>query len=85
MATDLRLELREFHEFLSDKLAESHPVLSPEEALDEWRAVHPHEEAFAEDVAAVQEALDDMAAGDVGVSPEEFDRQFRQRHGLTRP
>ena len=85
MSTDLRLELREFHEFLTEKLTASDAVVSPEEALDEWRAIHPNEEAFAEDVAAVQEALDDIAAGDDGVTREEFDRQFRQRHGLSRP
>ncbi len=81
MSADLRLELREFHQFLGEQLANS-SVVSPEEALDQWRAVHPHEESFAEDIVAVQEALDDMAAGDVGAPIDEFDRQFRQRHGL---
>ena len=82
MSTDLREELREFHQFLSEQLANGNVVVSPEEALDQWRAVHPNEAAFAEDVTAVQGALDDMAAGDVGVPLEEFDRQFRNRHGL---
>jgi ubiquinone biosynthesis protein UbiJ len=82
MSTDLRLELQEFQEFLSAKLTAGDQIISPEEALDQWRAIHPNEEAFAEDVAAVREALDDLAAGDEGVSPNEFDRQFRQRHGL---
>jgi hypothetical protein len=85
MSTDLRLELQEFHEFLRAKLTAGDEIVSPEEALDEWRAVHPHEDAFAEDVAAVREALVDMAAGDEGVGPDEFDRQFRQRHGLSQP
>lgn len=82
MSTDVRLELREFHQFLSEQLANGDAVVSPEEVLDQWRTVHPCEEVFAEDVAAVQEALDDMAAGDVGLPLDEFDRQFRRRHGL---
>lgn len=82
MSTDLSDELREFHRFLSEQLAQGDAVVSPEEALDQWRTIHPSEAAFADDLAAVQEALDDMAAGDIGAPLEEFDRQFRQRHGL---
>jgi hypothetical protein len=85
MSTDLRMELQELHEFLSAKLSAGGDIVSPEEALDQWRTVHPNEEAFAEDVAAAREALDDMVAGDEGVGLEEFDRQFRERHGLSRP
>lgn len=35
-----------------------------------------------EELAAIQEALDDMAQGDRGVPFEQFDRDFRLRHNL---
>jgi hypothetical protein len=73
-------ELREFHRFLGEKLSNGGADLSPEEALDEWRRAHPEDGAFAEDIAAVQEALDDMANGDKGMPFEDFDRAFRERH-----
>jgi hypothetical protein len=75
-------ELREFHRFLGDRLAANGVELSPEEALDEWRRQHPSMDAAHEDMAAIQEALADMAKGDRGIPFDEFDRDFRKRHNL---
>ena len=75
-------ELRDFHRFLSEKLGDGDIDWSPEEAVDEWRRLHPDSQAFDEDVAAIQEALADMASGERGIPFEEFDRDFRQRHNL---
>ena len=83
MATETIDELRAFHRFLTDKLSADGIDLSPEEALDEWRRLHPQTEAFAEDATAVQEALDDVAKGDRGIPFDEFDRDFRKRHNLS--
>jgi hypothetical protein len=83
MSTDAQFELRGFHEFVGHKLADGETTLSPEEVLDQWRAAHRSDAEMAEDVAAVREALDDMAAGDIGATLAEFDRDFRQRHGLA--
>ena len=55
---------------------------SPEEALDEWRRLHPDSQALAEDVAAIQEALSQMANGERGIPFQEFDRDFRKRHNV---
>jgi hypothetical protein len=82
MSTEIE-ELRAFHRFLGDKLGAQVADLSPEEALDEWRSQHPHSEAADEDAVAVQEALDDMARGDRGMPFDEFDRDFRARHGIS--
>ena len=82
MPTPMADELREFHRFLSDKLSSNAIDLSPEEALDEWRRLYPQTETSDEDVAAIQEALDDMAKGDRGIPLDEFDRDFRKRHHL---
>ena len=75
-------ELREFHRFLSDKVGGDVTDLSPEEALDAWRRLHPSTEAFAEDVAAIKEALDDMKNGERGIPFDQFDRDFRAQHNI---
>ena len=75
-------EQRDFPHFLVEKLSNGGANLSPEKALDEWRRLDPDTQAFADDVAAIKEALDDMANGDTGLPFEEFDREFRKRHHL---
>jgi hypothetical protein len=82
MPAETTQELRDFHRFLGDKLRADGINLSPEEALDEWRQLHPQTHAFDEEVAAIREALDDMAKGDRGVPFDQFDRDFRKRHNL---
>jgi hypothetical protein len=84
MPAETTEELREFHRFLTDKLSVDGIDLSPEEALDEWRQRHPQTQAFDEEVAAIREALDDVAKGDQGIPFDEFDRDFRKRHNLHR-
>jgi hypothetical protein len=75
-------QLREFHDFLTQALKAGAVNLSPEEALDEWRRLHPDTRAQTEDMAALQEALEDLANGDRGIPIDQFDREFRQRHNL---
>ena len=82
MPSKMAEELRDFHRFLGDKLSSDGIELSPEEVLDEWRRLHPQTQTFEEDVAAIQEALDDMAKGDRGIPFDQFDRDFRKRHNL---
>ena len=72
-------ELRQFYEFLGQQLRTGSAELSPEEALDVWRMQHHP----SEDLLAIQEALDDMERGDTGIPFEEFDREFRARHGIS--
>jgi hypothetical protein len=82
MASKMVEDLRDFHRFLTDKLTVDGIDLSPEEALDEWRRSTPETQSCDEDVAAIQEALDDMAKGDRGIPFDQFDRDFRNRHNL---
>src|SRR5438105_1125398 len=59
-------QLREFHGFVAAKLAaerDRHP--SPEEALDEWRALHADREEIEEVAAEIRASLADVAAGNV--------------------
>jgi hypothetical protein len=82
MASQTIEELREFHRFLTDKVHLEAIDLSPEEALDEWRRLHPQTDTADEDAAAIREALDDMSKGDRGIPFDQFDREFRKRHNL---
>jgi hypothetical protein len=75
-------DLADFHQFIGDLLKSRDGALTPEEALDLWRADHPLSEDFEETVEALREALADMDAGDIGVPLEEFDAEFRARHNL---
>jgi hypothetical protein len=81
MSIDPTAELARFHEFIASHVAKG-GRLTPEEALDLWRAKHPSPDDAADTVQALRDALTDMEAGDCGVPLEEFDRTFRQRHGL---
>ena len=76
--------LRDFHGFVGEKVNGDGASLSPEEVLAEWRLLHPTGEALDEDLAAIQEAIDDIENGDIGIPFEEFDRDFRTRHNLAR-
>lgn len=75
-------ELGEFHRYVGELIDRGGAVPSPEDVLAEWRALHPDPDAAGEDLDAIQEAIDDLEAGDTGVPFEEFDREFRARHQL---
>lgn len=78
MSGSIDSDLSSFHRFISEHLSVCGGDLSPEEALDLWRMQQPDDDA----IAAVQEALQDMEEGDEGIPLDQFDRDFRQRHGL---
>jgi hypothetical protein len=92
MSTDANSELVQFHQFLTETLAASKPLPSPEEALDQWRSTHPASEEdgseadegdgdefddYDETVAAIQEALDDPRPD---VPWEVFKQELRDQH-----
>jgi len=80
MNTQSVSDLSDFHRFVGDKVNNGGASLSPEDVLDEWRMLHPENE---EDIAAIQEAIDDLDNGETGVSFAEFDRDFRARRDLA--
>lgn len=47
-----------------------------------WRLDNPSDEESTQDVAAIQQSLDAMAAGKMRPFSE-FDTEFRTRHGIT--
>jgi len=82
MSIDSAAELASFHRFIAERMVSGDADLSPEEALDLWRAQNPTSQEQAETIAAVREALAAYQAGDRGVPLEQFDRQFRERRNL---
>ena len=72
-------ELQQFVQFIQAKLTAGETQLSPEEVLDQWRDEHPSDEEFEENVRAIQEALDEMDAGERGISAAESVRRLRER------
>ena len=73
-------ELRDFHRYLTEKLANGGAPSSPEAVLEEWREDHP--EIDEDEVAAIQEALDDMKNGDHGRPFDEVMAGLRAKYGL---
>lgn len=68
--------LESFHRFVGKQLESAAAVgMSPEKALALWREEQ-------ETLAAIREGLDDVTAGRT-IPLEEFDRNFRQKHGIT--
>jgi hypothetical protein len=75
-------DLREFHDFVGEKLNNGGADLTAEEVLDQWRELHPNPDELAESVGAVREALTDMANGDQGRPLETVLAELRSRHNL---
>jgi hypothetical protein len=83
MATELKSELHEFHDFVGDQLRNGGAELTPEEVLGEYRMFHPTPEQHAANVEAVKEALRDMENGDRGRPVEEVLREIREELGIS--
>ncbi len=81
MATDRVNDLRAFKGFIDEQLANGGADLTLDEALARWEYENSPEEEKQETIRAIQRGLDDMYAGRTRPI-EEFDREFRQRHGL---
>jgi hypothetical protein len=82
MSTPSLNALHDFHGFVGEKVSNGGASQPPEEILDEWRMLHPDSEAAETDLAAIQEAVDDMEIGDAGISFADFDRDFRARRNF---
>ena len=82
MSIDPALELVQFHQFIVEHMNKG-SSMSPEEAVDLWRASHPDPATYEEDVEAVREALAELDAGEPGMTIEEFAAEIRNRHGIS--
>jgi len=77
-----RNDLRTFYEFVGDKLRADNSELLPEDVWKEWQLSHSDEQDDEDDVQAIRESIDAMRAGEPAKSVEQFERDFRARHGL---
>ncbi|HVC95315.1 MAG TPA: hypothetical protein VND64_16585 [Pirellulales bacterium] len=54
MSTEIASELSSFHRFIAERLDQGETDLSPEQALDIWRASHSSPAEYDETVAALR-------------------------------
>ena len=76
-------ELDLFSDFLDGLRQEPCDHISPEEAVAQWRAQQMSPEELRESVAAIQEAIADMEAGEEGMPFDEFVSKMRQKYNLS--
>jgi hypothetical protein len=82
MPADRREDLRAFRAFIDEQLANGGAMLTPTEVLDLWEIQNPTDQEREETLAAIRQGLKDADEGRLRPF-EEFDREFRQKHGLT--
>jgi hypothetical protein len=81
MATDRANDLQAFRSFTDDELAHGGAGITLDEALARWDYENSSEEEREEIRVAIRKGLADIDAGRVRPF-EEFDREFRAKHGL---
>ena len=82
MATERVNDLRAFKTFVDEKLSDSEASLTLDDALSYWEYENQTEEEREATLRAVRQGLADADAGRVR-SIDDFDREFRQKHGLA--
>jgi hypothetical protein len=75
-------ELASFHAFVQQQIQSGQDDLTLEKALEMWHD-QQLDPAAVDATQEIQDALDDMSAGDHGVPFEEFDREFRRRNNIS--
>ena len=81
MATDRANDLQAFRTFIDEGLADGGAGLTLDEALARWDHENASDEEREETRAAIRRGLADIDAGRVRPF-EEFDREFRTKHGI---
>jgi len=81
MNTTPTTELHEFHRFVGEKLQSGTDIPTLDEAYEEWRLLHPDDDR-ADDLDALQEAIDEIENGAEGMDIDEFNRDFCARHNI---
>jgi hypothetical protein len=73
-----KTDLDRFHEFAVARISDGEDALTWSQLFELWRMENPSDE----DVAAIEQSLDAMAAGRMRPFSE-FDAEFRTRYGIT--
>lgn len=74
-------ELERFTQFAKEHLKAADPEPSLDELFDLWRIENPSDADYAENVAAVAEAIQDFKVGDRGRPAGELSRELREELG----
>jgi len=82
MSAGAQSELQDFNRYVAGLIASGQTTLSPEAAILHWRMENLSPEERDEEVRAIQEALDDIAAGDRGTPADEFLREIDREFNL---
>lgn len=75
-------ELQSFSGYVTSLIASGKADVPPEVALLQWRLENLSPEERDEEVRAIQEALDDIAAGDRGTPADEFLAEINAEFGM---
>jgi len=75
-------ELDRFHDFAVSHVSGAPAGVTWLELFNLWRLENPSAAEYAENVAAIQEALNAMDAGRFRPFSD-FDAEFRERHGMS--
>jgi hypothetical protein len=81
MATDRANDLRAFKGFIEEKLSNGGADLTLDEALVHWEIENQTDEEREDTLRAMGQGLSDVEGGRTRPF-EEFDREFRSKHGL---
>lgn len=75
-------ELEQFAQFVRERLSNGGAELSLDELFDLWRTENPSDDLYAENVAAVNAAIEDFKNGDRGSPAGEHSDQLRREFGI---
>ena len=82
MSAAANSELQSFSGYVSSLIVAGKSNLSPEVALLQWRLENLSPDERDEEVRAIQEAIDDIAAGDRGTPADEFLAEINAEFGM---
>jgi hypothetical protein len=83
MATERSDDLRAFSRFVEAKLSGGGGRLTVDDVISLWDTETQSESERSANVKAIQEALDDMEAGDAGMPADEFMAPLLRKYGLS--
>ncbi len=75
-------EINSFTQFAVELLSNGGSALSMDDLYELWRSQNPTREELADSVAAVNAALDDMKAGDIGIPADEHLTRLRTKFNI---
>ncbi|HWL10774.1 MAG TPA: hypothetical protein VNQ76_20370 [Planctomicrobium sp.] len=77
-------QIEAFHEFASEQVRKGETTWTLGELVDLWELQNLTADEFSENVAAIQEAIDDLQNGETGRPAMELVRELRGQLNLSR-